>query len=133
MNLLKEKNKKKVFRNSKRYISNKPEKMLDAPQMKNDDFYSHLLDWSSKNILGVALGESIYLWNYSNQKTSRLYSCKKTRENDHPTLLTSVEWHTDGIYLACGRSDGKMAPHFLFFLKGKSTRIRVAQRKSNVL
>jgi len=32
-----------------------PEKVLDAPEMR-DDYYLNLLDWSSKGILAIGLG-----------------------------------------------------------------------------
>ena len=37
-------------------------KVLEAPDLR-DDFYLNLLDWSQQNILAVALGDKIYLWN----------------------------------------------------------------------
>ncbi len=37
-----------------RHVPQKPEKILDAPGFV-DDFYLHLLDWSSSNHLAVAL------------------------------------------------------------------------------
>jgi cell division cycle protein 20 (cofactor of APC complex) len=46
---------------SYRYISPDPERVLDAPEMV-DDYYLNLLDWSSENILSVALCQSVYLW-----------------------------------------------------------------------
>lgn len=47
-----------------RYIPQAPEKILDAPELM-DDYYLNLLDWSSTNILAVALGQTVYLWNAS--------------------------------------------------------------------
>ena len=38
-----------------RKISSQPYKVLDAPDL-SDDFYLNLVDWSSTNILAVALG-----------------------------------------------------------------------------
>eukprot|EP01052_Picozoa_sp_SAG31_P032975 SAG31_NODE_3672_length_4001_cov_3.839313_2_plen_304_part_00 len=45
-----------------RQISHTPEKILDAPDLL-DDYYLNLLDWSSKDVLAVALGQTVYLWN----------------------------------------------------------------------
>ena len=44
-----------------REISRTPVKVLDAPCLQ-DDFYLNLVDWSSKDVLAVGLGSSIYLW-----------------------------------------------------------------------
>lgn len=45
-----------------RHIPQSPERILDAPEMVND-YYLNLLDWSDSNILAVALGPHLYLWN----------------------------------------------------------------------
>ena len=44
-----------VGRKTRRYISQSPERILDAPELVND-FYLNLLDWSCDNILAVGLG-----------------------------------------------------------------------------
>lgn len=41
--------------------------MLDASDLQ-DDFYSNLVDWSSRNVLAVGLGSYIYLLNDSSKK-----------------------------------------------------------------
>ena len=45
-----------------RHIPELPYKVLDAPDLQ-DDFYLNLIDWSSSNILSVALGQCVYLHN----------------------------------------------------------------------
>lgn len=45
-----------------RKIASKPYRILDAPGLQ-DDFYLNLVDWSSQNILAVALESSVYVWN----------------------------------------------------------------------
>lgn len=47
---------------STRYIPSSPDRILDAPDIIND-YYLNLMDWSSSNIVAVALGKVIYLWN----------------------------------------------------------------------
>lgn len=42
-----------------------PEKVLDAPEIR-DDYYLNLLDWSSKGILSIGLGERVYLYSPTN-------------------------------------------------------------------
>ena len=54
-----------------RHIPQAPERILDAPELL-DDYYLNLLDWSSTNVLGVALGDSIYLWNASDGSIQQL-------------------------------------------------------------
>jgi cell division cycle protein 20 (cofactor of APC complex) len=48
-----------------RYISATPEKILDAPALK-DDYYLNLMDWGDNGILAVSLDQSVYLWNSYN-------------------------------------------------------------------
>ena len=47
---------KKIVKN----LSKTPFKILDAPGL-SDDFYLNLLDWSSDNLLAVALESTVYL------------------------------------------------------------------------
>ncbi len=42
---------------STRYVPSAPERILDAPDLV-DDYYLNLLDWSSSNVLAVALGQT---------------------------------------------------------------------------
>jgi len=82
-----------------RHIPQAPERILDAPELI-DDFYLNLLDWSSNNVLGVGLGDSIYLWNASNGSIQHLL--KMDGENQH---VTSLSWVQQGDYMAVGASD----------------------------
>ena len=52
-----------------RVLNPQAEKILDAPDIKND-FYLNLLDWSSKGVLAIGLAERVYL--YSSEKISEL-------------------------------------------------------------
>ena len=45
-----------------RYIPFLLDRSLDAPEIRND-YYLNLVDWSSGNVLAVALDSSVYLWN----------------------------------------------------------------------
>ena len=82
-----------------RHIPQAPERILDAPELI-DDFYLNLLDWSSNNVLGVGLGDSIYLWNANNGSIQHLL--KMEGENQH---VTSLSWVQQGDYMAVGASD----------------------------
>ncbi|XP_054452297.1 cell division cycle protein 20 homolog isoform X1 [Anoplopoma fimbria] len=85
-----------------RYISSTPDRILDAPELRND-FYLNLLDWSSRNVLAVALHNSVYLLDASQGDVTLLM--KLDREEDY---ICSLSWSTDGSYLAIGTSDCKI-------------------------
>ena len=84
-----------------RHIPQAPERILDAPELL-DDYYLNLLDWSATNVLGVALGDSIYLWNASDGTIQQLM---QTPEDTH---VTSLSWIPQGNYMAVGTSDHKV-------------------------
>uniref|UniRef100_A0A452E1E9 Anaphase-promoting complex subunit 4 WD40 domain-containing protein n=1 Tax=Capra hircus TaxID=9925 RepID=A0A452E1E9_CAPHI len=44
-----------------RYIPSLPDRILDAPEIRND-YYLNLVDWSPGNVLAVALDNSVSLW-----------------------------------------------------------------------
>eukprot|EP00808_Paulinella_micropora_P005686 g5558.t1 len=83
----------------RRKISKTPFKILDAPQLR-DDFYLNLVDWSSQNILAVALGARVYLWSPCTGNVSKL--CDLGSEDD----VTSVSWSLRGDILAVGTRTG---------------------------
>jgi hypothetical protein len=47
------------------------ERTLDAPDLL-DDYCLNLLDWGSGNVLSIALGNMVYLWDASSGSTSEL-------------------------------------------------------------
>jgi cell division cycle protein 20 (cofactor of APC complex) len=64
---------------------------LDAPELV-DDYYLNLLSWSADNILAVALGRSVYLWDAGTEEIEHLV----TLEGDDSDFVTSVSWcHAD--------------------------------------
>uniref|UniRef100_A0A3Q2WAY1 Cell division cycle 20 homolog n=2 Tax=Haplochromis burtoni TaxID=8153 RepID=A0A3Q2WAY1_HAPBU len=85
-----------------RYISSTPDRILDAPDLRND-FYLNLLDWSSRNFLAVALHNSVYLWDATQGDIILLM--KMEREEDY---ICSLSWTKEGSYLAVGTSDCKV-------------------------
>jgi len=85
-----------------RHIPQAPERILDAPELL-DDYYLNLLDWGKNNVLSVALGDSIYLWNASDGSIQQLM--QTTGEGTH---VTSLNWMQEGNYLAVGTSDHKV-------------------------
>lgn len=84
-----------------RYIPSNPERILDAPDIIND-YYLNLLDWNKNNIVTVALGQSVYLWNAGTGSIDVLF------ENQGATQTTSLAWVEEGQYLAVGNSEGKV-------------------------
>lgn len=68
----------KTIKHSRR-IPKQPVKVLDAPGIA-DDYYSNILDWSSNDIIGVSLMNSLYLW-------------KNTKGNNQVVNLSEFESH----------------------------------------
>eukprot|EP00606_Chrysophyceae_sp_TOSAG23-5_P000858 GSChrysophyteH2.ASY1.ANO1.393.1 assembled CDS len=87
------------MRKTQRKISKTPYKVLDAPSLQ-DDYYLNLLDWSSSNVLSVALGSNVYLWSPSNSKVTKL--CDTGADNH----VTSICWSSQGTHLAVGTNSG---------------------------
>jgi len=83
-----------------RHIPQAPERILDAPELL-DDYYLNLLDWNASNVLGVALGDSIYLWNATDGSITQLMQA----QDEH---VTSLSWVQEGNYMAVGTSDHKV-------------------------
>lgn len=85
-----------------RYISSTPDRILDAPQLRND-FYLNILDWSSHNMLAVGLHNNVYLWDAT--RGDVIFLMKLEREEDY---ICSLSWTKEGNYLAVGTSDCKV-------------------------
>lgn len=95
--------------NGARKINKHPFKILDAPALK-DDYYLNLVDWSSNNLLAVALGSAVYLWNATTTKVELLVDIDPDAESslssDLRPSVTSVSWSQDGNSLAFGTKSG---------------------------
>lgn len=86
-----------------RRINAAPTRILDAPELV-DDYYLNLISWGKENILAVALGQCVYLWNAASGEINHLLTLTGTDD-----FVTSVKWaekagHTN--YLAVGTHDG---------------------------
>ncbi|OAY77692.1 Cell division cycle 20.1, cofactor of APC complex [Ananas comosus] len=79
-----------------RHIPQSPERALDASELI-DDYYLNLLDWGCSNVLSIALGNTVYLWDASRRSTSELVTVD---EDNGP--VTSVSWAPDGRHIAVG-------------------------------
>uniref|UniRef100_A0A182NEQ3 CDC20/Fizzy WD40 domain-containing protein n=1 Tax=Anopheles dirus TaxID=7168 RepID=A0A182NEQ3_9DIPT len=86
-------------KSSSRYIPNAPERILDAPEIMND-YYLNLMDWSTDNVIAVALGSSVYLWNAATGTIEMLF---ENEGNDH---ACSLSWIHEGHILAVGTNAG---------------------------
>jgi cell division cycle protein 20 (cofactor of APC complex) len=75
---------------------------LDAPDLV-DDYYLNLLDWGSANVLAIALGNTVYLWDASNGSTSELVTV-----DDENGPITSVSWAPDGRHIAVGLNNSEV-------------------------
>ncbi|XP_062699809.1 cell division cycle protein 20 homolog [Aedes albopictus] len=82
-----------------RFIPNAPERILDAPDIIND-YYLNLMDWSGDNVVAVALGSSVYLWNAASGNIEVLY------ENEGGDHACALSWIQEGHILAVGTSTG---------------------------
>jgi len=78
------------------------ERTLDAPDIL-DDYYLNLLDWGSSNVLAIALGTTVYLWDASNGSTSELVTV-----DDDKGPVTSVNWAPDGRHIAVGLNNSEV-------------------------
>jgi cell division cycle protein 20 (cofactor of APC complex) len=79
-----------------RSVPQVPDRILDAPDLRSD-FYLNVLDWSSQNVIAIALGETVYLWNANDGTIHELLST--TLPNDY---ISSLSWSSDGIHLSVG-------------------------------
>ncbi|KAG7564499.1 Anaphase-promoting complex subunit 4 WD40 domain [Arabidopsis suecica] len=86
----------------RRYIPQNCERALDAPDIV-DDFYLNLLDWGSANVLAIALGRTVYLWDASSGSVSELVTVD---EDMGP--VTSINWAQDGLNLAVGLDNSQV-------------------------
>lgn len=86
-----------------RKISKVPYKVLDAPNLQ-DDYYLNLVDWSSSNVLSVALGPCVYLWSACTSKVSKLCELGATVDE----TVTSISWSLTGNQIAVGTSTGQV-------------------------
>jgi cell division cycle protein 20 (cofactor of APC complex) len=85
-----------------RQIPSAPSRILDAPDLM-DDYYLNLLSWSDTNILAIALGQTVYLWNAGSGDIQEL--C--TFDGGVNAHISSVAWVQEGgAHLAVGTSSG---------------------------
>jgi len=81
--------------NKLRKIAPVPYKILDAPNLC-DDFYLNLVDWSSTNIIAMALSQYVHVWNANTSAVCELVDLGEQRR------VTSVSWSQNGQHLSVG-------------------------------
>jgi len=83
-----------------RVVPQTPVKVLDAPGIV-DDFYSHPIDWSSKNVIAVALSEAVFLFDTPSGRTEKLLELPGGN-------VTTLRWTGEGTHLSVGTSTGEV-------------------------
>jgi cell division cycle 20, cofactor of APC complex len=81
-----------------RTIPSTPIRTLDAPDLVND-YYLNLISWSAANVLAVALGQAVYLWNASTGAIQHLLTLPGADD-----IVTSVRWAQDSCSGDCSGS-----------------------------
>ncbi len=79
-------------RSNVRYIDDKAKFVLHAPDFV-DDYYLNLMDWSSRDVLAVALGTQIHTRDSSTKSITKIFSTKYPDD-----LVTSVAWANRNIF-----------------------------------
>ncbi|TIB92852.1 WD40 repeat-like protein [Wallemia mellicola] len=92
-------------RKNLRKISKLPYKVLDAPELA-DDYYLNLLDWSSTNILAVALASTVYIWMAETGQVMTLCNVRELEHADPEESVSSLNWTNKGSQLAIGLRTG---------------------------
>lgn len=82
-------------RKTTRHIPQAPERILDAPDLV-DDYYLNLLDWSASNVVAIALGTSIYMWDANTGECEQLLETSEAGD-----FVTSVAWIPEGSGNGC--------------------------------
>ena len=85
-----------------RRINAAPSRILDAPELV-DDYYLNLISYGKNNILSVALGQCVYLWNADTGDITHLITLPRSED-----FVTSVQWvdTCSANYIAVGTNAG---------------------------
>ncbi|XP_004848735.1 cell division cycle protein 20 homolog B [Heterocephalus glaber] len=78
-----------------------PEVKIHLTGLRND-YYLNVLDWSFQNLVAVALGSAVYIWNGENHRVEKIdlsLTCN---------YVSSVSWIKKGTCLAVGTSEGEV-------------------------
>ena len=91
----------KTIKHSRR-IPKQPVKVLDAPGIA-DDYYSNILDWSSNDIIGVSLMNSLYLW-----KNTKAGNQVVNLSEFDSHVFCSIKFSRNGQAIAAGDDIGNL-------------------------
>ncbi|KAI0220592.1 WD repeat-containing protein slp1, partial [Massospora cicadina] len=90
---------------ARRFIPNRPEKVLSAPGYEND-FYTNLLAWSSTNYLAIGLLDPelhkslVYVWDANTGTINSLIT------SGFKSRVRGLSWSLNGRYLSVGLDNG---------------------------
>jgi len=121
----------KLTQKPTRVLPQSATKVLDAPRLI-DDFYSHPVDWSARNVVAVALSEMVFLFDAESGQTDRLLALPSGN-------ATALRWMGEGVHLGVGTSAGEVkiwdacAQRQLRSLRGHSGRIGALAWHGHVL
>lgn len=76
-----------------------PTKTLEIPNIV-EDFYTNLLDWSKKGMIAIALNCQVFLYKEKTGESTLLVEYPENR------IVSCLNWHEEGQYLAVGTYDG---------------------------
>uniref|UniRef100_A0A8C6AG67 Cell division cycle 20B n=2 Tax=Monodon monoceros TaxID=40151 RepID=A0A8C6AG67_MONMO len=79
-----------------------PEVKIHLTALRND-YYLNILDWNLQNLVAIALGSSVYIWNGDNHNTIENIDLSVTCN-----YISSVSWTKEGNCLAVGTSEGEV-------------------------
>lgn len=83
-----------------RHLPQSATKVLDAPGIL-DDFYSHPVDWSSQNVVAVALADMVFLFDAASGSVKKLLQLPNGS-------ITTLRWTETGGHLSIGSSAGEV-------------------------
>ncbi|KAK7317966.1 hypothetical protein RJT34_02626 [Clitoria ternatea] len=84
------------------FIPQSSKRTLHAPDLM-DDYDLNFLDWGNANVLAIALGSIMYLWDAVNGSTSELV----TVDNENGPIIF-VSWAPDGRHFVIGLKNSEV-------------------------
>ncbi|XP_012510718.1 PREDICTED: cell division cycle protein 20 homolog B [Propithecus coquereli] len=79
-----------------------PEVKIHLTGLRND-YYLNILDWSFQNLVAIALGSAVSVWNGENHKRTEIIDLSLACN-----YVSSVSWIKEGTCLAVGTSEGEV-------------------------
>ncbi|KAJ3043637.1 ubiquitin-protein transferase activating protein [Rhizophlyctis rosea] len=105
----------------RRKIPQEPDRILDAPGLKND-YYINVLDWSALDVIAVGLGSKAYTWEVETSKVTEIMSVP------WPDHMSAISFSPTGKNLALASEHGLL--HILDFTT-KTHTFRLSHREPN--